>query len=630
VRGRPSHPNARREGAFDGEDATGGSVAYAPGPPVTASTRTRGFSLRAKWTTALLAAAMLPLVALAWATLVIQRRGLVNAEEQLEVSVIDHVTSELNATLDDAAEATHRVGRLLSEPGISDAAARLELMQEAMARAEILGEVAIYGADGAYVDAIRRKDRKGLPPAPTKIPEAARSTEASGTWLPVEWRDGAAIVRYAEPIVRDGERRGFVLGTLPADVLGARLLAISKDRFDQRADGVILLDRDTRVLAGGGEAAAGGAEGARELAVGSTLAGHDLLAKTATVGDAFASSFASSGDFVSASGERMMGSIRSIPARRWALVVRRPESAVFRALDRTRGLLLRAAGVLALLVLAIGAFLGARTVRPVKALVRLAQSYGRRELDARSDVKTGDELEQLGDAMTEMAGHIVAGEREITRRTVVEANLSRYLPLEVAESIAKGEGTIALGGERRSVTVLFADVVSFTPFAESAPPEKVVAFLNELFDVLTEVVFRHGGTVDKFMGDCIMAVFGAPSALDGHAAKALAAAEDMHRFVETSAPEWQTKYGFDVKLAIGVSTGEVLVGNLGSETRMEYTAIGDVVNVAARLEAIARPAQTLVTADVAAAAKDAGFEFASLGEHPLRGKQRAVEILEVS
>jgi class 3 adenylate cyclase len=571
----------------------------------------------------LLLAAMLPLAALAWATLVIQRRGLVNAEEQLEVSVIDHVTSELNATLDDAAEATHRVGRLLSEPGISDASARLELMQEAMARAEILGEVAIYGADGAYVDAIRRKDRKGLPPAPPKIPDAARATEASGTWLPVEWRDGAAIVRYAEPIVRDGERRGFVLGTLPADVLGTRLLAISKDRFDQRADGVILLDRDTRVLAGGGDSAG-------ELAIGSTLAGHDLLAKTATVGDAFASSFASSGDFTSASGERMMGSIRSIPARRWALVVRRPESAVFRALDRTRGLLLRAAGALALLVLGLGAFLGARTVRPVQALVRLAQRYGRRELDARSDVKTGDELEQLGDAMTDMAAHIVAGEREITRRTVVEANLSRYLPLEVAESIAKGEGTMSLGGERRAVTVLFADVVSFTPFAESAPPEKVVAFLNELFDVLTEVVFRHGGTVDKFMGDCIMAVFGAPSALDGHAGKALAAAEDMHRFVETSAPEWHTKYGFDVKLAIGVSTGEVLVGNLGSETRMEYTAIGDVVNVAARLEAIARPAQTLVTAEVAAAAKDAGFEFASLGEHPLRGKQRAVEILEVT
>lgn len=593
---------------------------------MTVPARTRGFSLRAKWTAALLAAAMLPLAALAWATLVIQRRGLVNAEEQLEIAVIDHVASELNATLDDAAEATHRVGRLLSEPGISDASARLELMQEAMARAEILGEVAIYGADGAYVDAIRRKDRKGLPPAPTKIPEAARSTEASGTWLPVEWREGAAIVRYVEPIVRDGERRGFVLGTLPADVLGTRLAAISKDRFDQRADGVILLDRDTRVLAGGGD----GSSGAGELAVGSTLAGHDLLAKTATVGDAFASSFGSSGDFVSASGERMMGSIRSIPARRWALVVRRPESAVFRALDRTRGLLLRAAGLLALVVLGVGAFLGARTVRPVQALVRLAQRYGRRELDARSDVKTGDELEQLGDAMTDMAAHIVAGEREITRRTVVEANLSRYLPLEVAESIAKGEGTIALGGERRAVTVLFADVVSFTPFAESAPPEKVVAFLNELFDVLTEVVFRHGGTVDKFMGDCVMAVFGAPSALAGHAGKALAAAEDMHRFVESSAPEWQAKYGFDVKLAIGVSTGEVLVGNLGSETRMEYTAIGDVVNVAARLEAIARPAQTLVTAEVAAAAKDEGFAFASLGEHPLRGKQRAVEILEVA
>jgi class 3 adenylate cyclase len=583
------------------------------------STRPRALSLRAKWTAALLLGATLPLGGLAWTTLAIQRAGLVNAEEQLEVAVIDHVASDLNATLDDAAEATHRVGRVLSAPGLADAP-RLELMQEAMARAEILGEVAIYGASGDYVDGIRRKDRAALPPAPSKVPESAKGTEGGGAWLPVEWQGDRAIVRWIEPIERDGERRGWVLGTLPTDVLSARLLAISKDRFDQRADGVLLLDRDARVLAGGG---------AGELAVGKALAGHDLLAKVAAQGDPFASPFASSGAFVSASGEAMMGSIRSLPSRRWALVVRRPESAVFRALDRTRTMLFRAAGLIALFAALIGALLGARTVRPVQTLVRLAQAYGRRELDAKSTVRTGDELEQLGDAMTDMAGHIAAGEREIERRAAVESNLSRYLPAEVAQAIASGARTIALGGERRAVTVMFADVVAFTPFAETAPPEKVVAFLNDLFTVLTEVVFRHQGTVDKFMGDCMMAVFGAPNALPDHAAKALAAAEDMHRFVETNAPAWHEQYGFDVKLAIGVSTGEVLVGNLGSESRMEYTVIGDVVNIAARLEAIARPAQTLVTADVAAAAK-ADFQFATLGEHPIRGKQRAVEILEVT
>jgi class 3 adenylate cyclase len=177
--------------------------------------------------------------------------------------------------------------------------------------------------------------------------------------------------------------------------------------------------------------------------------------------------------------------------------------------------------------------------------------------------------------------------------------------------------------------VLFADVVSFTPFAERAEPEKVVEFLNELFTVLTEVVFRHEGTVDKFIGDAIMAFFGAPNAMEDHAARAVACAEDMQRFVEASAPEWRDKYGIEVRLAVGVNTGEAIVGNLGSEARMDYTAIGDVVNVAARLEALARPGQTLVTGETAASAGDA-FDFRPIGEHPLRGKQQPVAILELA
>jgi len=227
-----------------------------------------------------------------------------------------------------------------------------------------------------------------------------------------------------------------------------------------------------------------------------------------------------------------------------------------------------------------------------------------------------------------MADELVASDLEIKRRAEVQANLSRFLPSEVASAIATGSTPLQLGGERAEITVLFADVASFTTFAESAPPEKVVAFLNELFGVMTEVVFRHGGTVDKFIGDCVMALFGAPSASTDHAARALAAAEDMHRFVEAASPEWREKYGVQAQLAIGVASGSVLVGNLGSSTRMEYTAIGDVVNVAARLEGLARAGQTLLTRDTALRAGDA-FDVASLGEHPLRGKKQSVEVMEV-
>jgi class 3 adenylate cyclase len=125
-----------------------------------------------------------------------------------------------------------------------------------------------------------------------------------------------------------------------------------------------------------------------------------------------------------------------------------------------------------------------------------------------------------------------------------------------------------------------------------------------------------------------MAVFGAPQAQPDHAARAVAAAEDMQRFIEAQAPAWQQELGFEVHLAIGINSGEAVVGNLGSEARMEYTAIGDVVNVAARLEAMARPCQTLVTEPVARLAGGA-FRFGPLGQAELRGKRQPVTVLEL-
>ncbi|RYZ59478.1 MAG: adenylate/guanylate cyclase domain-containing protein, partial [Proteobacteria bacterium] len=172
--------------------------------------------------------------------------------------------------------------------------------------------------------------------------------------------------------------------------------------------------------------------------------------------------------------------------------------------------------------------------------------------------------------------------------------------------------------------VLFADVSNFTGFSENRDVEEVVTFLNELFSLLSEVVFRHGGIVDKFVGDCVMALFGAHE--DGPSARAaVAAAEDMIRFVESSSESWKKRWGFDVSLGIGIATGTALVGNLGSESRMEFTAIGDVVNIAARLETMARPGQVLVTSAVVGEATQ-GFEYEALGKVALRGKRDEVEL----
>jgi adenylate cyclase len=575
-------------------------------------------SLRVRWTAALLAVALLPLAALAVVTLRIQRSGLHRAEQELELAVCDRVGDALDRDLDYAGEATLRLGRVLIEGRIADDEARLFIAREIIARAAALQHAAVYTPTGDLVDTIARVGESREPAAPARIPdEVQRRRPEFGEWAAPAFDANGVTLRFVVALLRDGELRGWVVGTVSPRWIEDTVASISRDRFGA-PDRVLVVDPTLRLLSRGPGAAPG-----------ASLAGREIFTRVQLPPGAFARPLQLTEDYLAA--EPMVGSLRTLPERRWAVLVRRPEREVFLALYASRRLLIGGALALAALAVLVGAWLGARTTRPIAGLVALTRAYAARQFEARSTVRTGDELEALGGAMESMADTLVASEREVGRLARVENDLSRYLPAEVAQAVAQGRASLALGGDRRRVTVLFADVVAFTAFAEQAPPEKVVAFLNELFTVLTEVVFRHGGMVDKFIGDCVMAVWGAGSAaLDDEAQRraALETAEDMHRFVEASAPEWRERYRIDVSLGIGVHTGDALLGNLGSETRMEYTAIGDVVNVAARLESLARGAQTLVTAEVTAG-MSGDFTFSPLGPHALRGKRAPVEIFEV-
>jgi class 3 adenylate cyclase len=230
--------------------------------------------------------------------------------------------------------------------------------------------------------------------------------------------------------------------------------------------------------------------------------------------------------------------------------------------------------------------------------------------------------------MTQAADDLRIGEERLASERAIRSDLGRYLPAELVDLVVRREQDMALGGAKRELTVMFADVVSFTPLTERLTPEQVVALLNELFTIITEIVFRHGGTIDKFVGDCVMALWGVPTAQPDHAARALAAAEEVLSWLDAGNVAWQRKYGVKVQLAVGINSGDAVVGNIGSERRMEYTAIGDVVNVAARLEAIARPQQILLTAATKARA-GSGFRFVELGERTLAGRAEPLLLYEL-
>ena len=162
--------------------------------------------------------------------------------------------------------------------------------------------------------------------------------------------------------------------------------------------------------------------------------------------------------------------------------------------------------------------------------------------------------------------------------------LSRYLAPGIVREMLKNPAATQLGGTRAEVSVLFSDIRGFTTISEQLPPEEVVALLNQYLTVMTEVIFRHGGTVDKFEGDAILAFFGAPQPHDDDPERAVRTALEMRDRLGELDSEWRQRTGTSLRIGIAVNTGQAMVGNIGSHRRMEYTVIGDVVNLASRLQ----------------------------------------------
>jgi adenylate cyclase len=218
-----------------------------------------------------------------------------------------------------------------------------------------------------------------------------------------------------------------------------------------------------------------------------------------------------------------------------------------------------------------------------------------------------------------------------TREQAVQL-FSRFLnPQVVSQLVDKGATPESLSGREQEVTVLFSDIRGFTAHSETHTPREIVELLNRYFSRQVEVIFRHGGTLDKFIGDCIMAFWGAPVERPDHARAAVAAALEMTRVLEAFKRELAAQGSdmaepFDV--GIGVHTGRAVVGFIGAEQKLDYTAIGDTVNLASRIEGLTKGvARVLVSRDTVEACGSA-FDFAPRGSYKVKGRTQEVELFE--
>lgn len=301
------------------------------------------------------------------------------------------------------------------------------------------------------------------------------------------------------------------------------------------------------------------------------------------------------------------------------LVPERPEQGtrvVAVSLDEVRApfdniqltLLLTGGGALLLCAL-FGVWLSRSLTRPVRDLVQATGRVAQGDYEAEVEVDSHDEMGALADAFNEMT-------RGLLLREQYRSVLNKVVSQDVAEELMKGD--VELGGENRDITVLFADIRGFTPMTLGMEPQEVIGLLNECMERLSRAVDSEGGVVDKFIGDEIMAVFGAPVAQEDHACRAVRAALRMRDGIAEMNAERTARGAAPLSIGIGIASGIAVAGNMGSVDRMNYTVLGETVNLAARLTDQAAAGEILVSEQTERWTAD-GLVASCVGGRELKG-----------
>ncbi len=271
----------------------------------------------------------------------------------------------------------------------------------------------------------------------------------------------------------------------------------------------------------------------------------------------------------------------------------------------------------------VATFLSKRLSRPIKHLVDGSQEISRGNYSFRFRERRKDELGQLMGALNTMTEGLL-------RKEQVEQTFSRYVSPNVASAVMDNLEKVNLGGSRVEATVLFADISGFTTLSEGLEPAAINALLNEYFTLIDHIAGKHKGHIDKYIGDCAMILFGVPLHEENHSLNGIQCAVEIQQVIQEFNRTRRDKGLITVEFSIGINTGIMLAGNMGSERRMEYTVVGNAVNLASRLSSIATAGQVIVTRELHdTLGLDSLFETHQSGTIELRGKSTPVEVWNI-
>lgn len=276
-----------------------------------------------------------------------------------------------------------------------------------------------------------------------------------------------------------------------------------------------------------------------------------------------------------------------------------------------------------LLIVSVGmivaVLLGVRFSRPISQLVRATREIAKGNYDYKVNLNRKDELGTLAKAFNQMSA-------ELSRQAVMKESFGKYVGTEILDLIMDNPEITWLKGRKNEASILFADIRGFTAYSETKDPENLVEKLNEYFEIATRAILKHGGYVDKFIGDAVLGVFGVPVIGEDHTERCIRAALDMQKEFAKAAKKNGNRLLSLV--GIGIKSGIVVAGNIGSQSKMEYTVIGDSVNIASKLNAFAMPGEIIVDRSVLSRLENK-LKTVQLAPQKIKGRTGLVEIFKV-
>ncbi|GJD54878.1 HAMP domain-containing protein [Methylobacterium dankookense] len=324
-----------------------------------------------------------------------------------------------------------------------------------------------------------------------------------------------------------------------------------------------------------------------------------------------------------AAGATIIGAMASVPGVNWSVIVHQPVleafGPIYRALWRTIALLVLGTAFAGLLAY----WLARRMIGPIRQLEHGTEQIGAGHFDHRIAIASTDELGRLARRFNAMAAELALSKERQERI----ARLRRFLAPQVAELIDSAGDDSVLEGRRVEVAVIFGDLRGFTAFSAKTPPDEIMQVLAEYFDALGRVITAHGATLTNFAGDGLMVLVNAPVACPDPGGTAIRLATDMQAVVRCLVSDWRAR-GYTIGFGVGAAMGTATVGRIGYENRFDYTAIGPVVNLAARLCSAAENEQILIDGALAAAIRDhAGL--VALGSRAVKGLDAEVAVFGI-